>query len=356
MKKQKILIIDDFQPLLEEIVEFLEFENFDVESAMNGSEGIQKAIVFNPDLIICDIQMPGINGYSVYKTLEKIDETATIPFIFLTALAQVDDYKKALRLGADDYITKPFHLELLLHTVKKRLEKFNKYKNINQNKFDAIVTSPLLGVCIFKENKVIFTNKKFTKITGYTQNELNNINIEKIIINGDEKITSNFKLCLSGLRDVFQEKIAIVSKDKKTIFIEVFGRHIVIAGKNAVVGTILEYQTNNKSKNNYGKLTSIAEYLKKIGKDEIVEEIINAENLISFSREGKKDKLLALTKREEEILKLICLGYTNKEIAERLFISYRTVGNHRAKILEKTDTKNTAQLVAVSVKDELIEF
>lgn len=202
---KKLLIIDDYEPLLEEIVEFLNLEGYETVSAKNGAEGIQMAQDFLPDLIICDINMPKIDGYQVYKLLQTLPETINIPFIFLTAKVQADDFKKGLKLGVDDYITKPFQIEEILNSIEKVIKKYDRLKNIN--------------------NK---TNDK------------------------------------------------------------------------------IEIKTN-------------------------------------------------LTKREDEILNLICKGLTNNEISDKLFISNRTVGNHRANILLKTDTKNTANLVVFAIQNNIIK-
>ena len=80
--KKKILVIDDFSPLLDEVNELLSLEGYKVFTARNGAEGIQKAIQHLPDITLCDIEMPIMDGYDVYKTLGKIPDTSTIPFVF----------------------------------------------------------------------------------------------------------------------------------------------------------------------------------------------------------------------------------------------------------------------------------
>ena len=144
MKKKKILIIDDFQPLLEEIVEFLSFEGYQTYSAKDGVEGVQMAIQHLPDLIICDIEMPKMNGYEVFKNLEKIPSTASVPFIFLTAKAQVEDFKTGLKLGVDDYITKPLDLDDLMASISKRLSKHEKLLEIHESKLDILIKNPII--------------------------------------------------------------------------------------------------------------------------------------------------------------------------------------------------------------------
>ena len=119
--KKNILIIDDFSPLLEEICDFLKMENYNVFAAENGAEGIRKIIEIKPDIILCDIMMPELNGYQVYEEVSKIPSLSKIPFIFVTAKASPEDYEKGLELGAIDYITKPFEASELLMRIKKHL-------------------------------------------------------------------------------------------------------------------------------------------------------------------------------------------------------------------------------------------
>jgi DNA-binding LytR/AlgR family response regulator len=120
---EKILIIEDDKSYIENIKILLEEEEFSVVSAGNGFDGIDVAKSEIPDLIICDIMLPDIDGYSVLKELRRREKTKLIPFIFLTAKAEMTDLRTGMNLGADDYITKPFHANDLLTAVRTRLEK-----------------------------------------------------------------------------------------------------------------------------------------------------------------------------------------------------------------------------------------
>lgn len=120
---EKILIIEDEQLILESIAEYLQLQGYDCLKATNGEEGIQKANYETPDLIVCDINMHGLDGYEVLRDLRANPQTSTIPFIFLSALADISDLRKGMIMGADDYITKPFQPEDLLNSVKTRLKK-----------------------------------------------------------------------------------------------------------------------------------------------------------------------------------------------------------------------------------------
>ncbi len=122
-RKKRILVIEDAYSLRRDIVEMLRFEEFEVVDAENGLVGVQRTQEFKPDLIICDIMMPVMNGYDVLRALQGDPKTATIPFIFLTARADRQDQRIGMQSGADDYVTKPFTATELLETVKARLAK-----------------------------------------------------------------------------------------------------------------------------------------------------------------------------------------------------------------------------------------
>jgi two-component system, sensor histidine kinase and response regulator len=121
--KQKILVIEDEQSLRKDIIEMLTFEGFDVAEAENGRAGVDVARQYLPDLIICDIMMPELNGYEVLAALQQYTNTKTIPFIFLTARTDKQDRRKGMDEGADDFLTKPFNVEDLLNTIRVRMEK-----------------------------------------------------------------------------------------------------------------------------------------------------------------------------------------------------------------------------------------
>jgi len=120
---KKILLIEDNLEVRENTAEILELADFEVLTARNGKEGVELAAGEFPDLIICDIMMPELDGYGVLHILSKKQSTMNIPFIFLTAKAEKSDVRKGMNLGADDYVTKPFDDTELLDAVEARLHK-----------------------------------------------------------------------------------------------------------------------------------------------------------------------------------------------------------------------------------------
>jgi len=125
---KKILIIEDNVDMRENTAEILELANYDVEVAENGKKGVLIAKRSLPDLIICDIMMPELDGYEVLYMLGKDEKTAGIPFIFLTAKADSTDFRRGMNLGADDYVTKPFEEMDLLNAIESRFRKKEIFK------------------------------------------------------------------------------------------------------------------------------------------------------------------------------------------------------------------------------------
>ncbi|MDP1728341.1 MAG: response regulator [Bacteroidota bacterium] len=118
-----ILLIEDNPDMRENIAEILELAKYKVITATNGKEGVKFAQHEKPDLIVCDIMMPELDGYGVLHMLGNDSETAGIPFIFLTAKAEKSDQRMGMGMGADDYLTKPFENADLLQAVETRLKK-----------------------------------------------------------------------------------------------------------------------------------------------------------------------------------------------------------------------------------------
>jgi CRP-like cAMP-binding protein/ActR/RegA family two-component response regulator len=119
----KILLIEDNNDVRENTAEILELANYTVVTAENGKVGVEKAMQEKPDLIICDIMMPVLDGYGVLHMINKHEDLKNIPFIFLTAKAERGDFRKGMEMGADDYITKPFTDIELLNSIESRLRK-----------------------------------------------------------------------------------------------------------------------------------------------------------------------------------------------------------------------------------------
>jgi signal transduction histidine kinase len=120
---KKILVIEDDRSIRESILSLLQGSGFDAIAAENGKVGVQAARKHLPDLIVCDVVMPELDGYGALAALRQQPETATIPFIFLTSMSERDHFRQGMELGADDYLTKPCTSEELLKAIATRFQK-----------------------------------------------------------------------------------------------------------------------------------------------------------------------------------------------------------------------------------------
>ena len=122
---RKLLVIDDHDDIRENIAEILTLAGYEVFTAENGKRGVETALKESPELVICDIMMPELDGYGVLHLLRKNEATVNTPFIFLTAKTERIDFRKGMEMGADDYITKPFDDIELLNAIEIRLKKYD---------------------------------------------------------------------------------------------------------------------------------------------------------------------------------------------------------------------------------------
>lgn len=130
MIMKKILLVEDDTSLRENVEELLELSGFEVLSASNGRIGVELALSQRPDLVLCDIMMPELDGYGVLEELSLNASTRHIPFIFVTAKTERFEVRKGMDLGADDYLTKPFEEDELLGAIQSRLDKAKQYGDI----------------------------------------------------------------------------------------------------------------------------------------------------------------------------------------------------------------------------------
>lgn len=127
--KKKILLIEDDTIVRENTAEILSLANYSVETAENGKIGVERAIEFLPNIIICDILMPVLDGYGVLQIISKNEKLKHIPFIFLTAKTHHAEHRRGMELGADDYISKPFEESELLRAIEIRLKRIATFEN-----------------------------------------------------------------------------------------------------------------------------------------------------------------------------------------------------------------------------------
>lgn len=147
---KKILLIEDDITVRENTAELLELSDYEVITASDGKMGLEKAQTTFPDIIVCDIMMPELDGYDVLKALSSKPETSGIPFIFLSAKTEHKDVRKGMDLGADDYLTKPFEEDELLSAIESRLAKV-RILNSNTEPYSPETEPSLQNLEAFRE-------------------------------------------------------------------------------------------------------------------------------------------------------------------------------------------------------------
>ncbi len=259
--------------------------------------------------------MPDINGYDVFNTLADINSTKSIPFIFITAKSSAQDILFGLQLGADSYITKPFDLNKLLDIINKKITKFNNVASLLDNELNYIINNPIIATLLIKNNIIISTNKNAYELFEYPQNQLTNINFNILFT------TNSYNKIITEIN-----KININTQKTALLYLEALSK-------------------NNQPLNIINYIYAI-----KIKNEKLFIFNIQKQNQI----ENTTKTNINLTPREIEILKLTSLGFTNKEIADKLFISKRSVDKHKENIIKKTNAKNITELLITCIKENLI--
>lgn len=158
---QKLLLIEDETLIRENLAELLTLNGFDVYTAPNGKEGLMLATQHQPDLILCDVMMPELDGFQTLEIIRANPSLSNTPFLFLTAKADVMDTRKGMALGADDYLTKPFKMDTLLMAIQARLKREEQRKAHTQ----ALLQEQLKAMTHLSTHEY---NTPLTGILGFT--------------------------------------------------------------------------------------------------------------------------------------------------------------------------------------------
>jgi DNA-binding NarL/FixJ family response regulator len=173
---KKILVIEDEPEMRRNITALLRYHNYEPVAAENGRQGIEVARRENPDLILCDVMMPELDGYGVIQELQSDQALARIPFIFLTAKGEKHDLRSGMELGADDYLTKPVANADLIRAIESRLRRSGQQQVTREFKPDFSSSAPLvkLGLTPRAAEALLWlaqgkTNSDIASILGITE-------------------------------------------------------------------------------------------------------------------------------------------------------------------------------------------
>lgn len=201
MDKKIILIIEDEFDIRKNIETILTENGYEIISAPNGNIGIQLAKTIIPHLIICDIMMPGVDGYAVFQELSKEKSTRSIPFIYLTAKTSREELRIGMEIGADDYLFKPFKIDEILNAVESRLKRIDILKmgmKTDREDFSIKYNSNDKLFLQYKNKPNLVTVKDIVYISANNQysnlfmNNTNSFLIRKSIADWEEQLPDNF--------------------------------------------------------------------------------------------------------------------------------------------------------------------
>jgi CheY-like chemotaxis protein/anti-sigma regulatory factor (Ser/Thr protein kinase) len=199
---KKILVIDDAEFILESTSTLLKFEGYEVYTAMNGEEGVKIANEIIPDLILCDISMPIMDGYKALELIRQNHALSTVPFIFLTAYTEKGNMRQGMEKGADDYLVKPYSRDELIAAIDAQWNKYHLIEQRVQKKVDEVgrnVTYALPHEFRTALNEVIGSAKFLCSgADDVTKEEVKEI-ADDIVFSANRllKITENFLIFVS---------------------------------------------------------------------------------------------------------------------------------------------------------------
>lgn len=205
-----LLIVEDEEDIRENIKEVFELSGDEVFSAANGADGLNLARKLKPDLILCDISMPVLDGFQLKKALANSKITSSIPFIYLTAKADLLSMREGMNLGADDYIVKPIHAKDLVNTVYKRISRISELRSpeikkderkrlmtndkipLNTGKEHLFITvANIVAINVKEDYTMVFTNDGKKILIKKTIKSWENILPEKTFIRAHRNILIN---------------------------------------------------------------------------------------------------------------------------------------------------------------------
>ncbi len=353
-----ILLIDDDQRLGRTIENVLKSNGYDVCYANNGALGIQKAFEYNPDLILCDVNMHPIDGCQVYNVLKESSLIDRVPFIFITGNSDLQDIRFGLNLGVDDYFVKPFENNNLISSIEKRLSKYRRLKEIGKNEFKTLFKLSPYGIFLFEGNQIIDANPVLIKMVELYEKKISSYSLDEIfdtdsLLSVKERIDK----CSKGLFSSFSQNVILVSKNGQKIqALFSVSANEKYSNRSLMIGLVQLNPTNNDIENDI----YVSEIL----------QIFKKENIMVTEQMGKKltdifkihnikvkNQLNGIfSDRENQVLHLSMEGLPIKTIADRLSISDRTVEKHRSSMMAKTNSNNMIEVIIYALRNNLIDI
>jgi PAS domain S-box-containing protein len=322
---EKLLLIDSDESFVHDISEYLKNLGYNILLAYDGPSGVQKALQYTPDVILCDTDLVGLTGHEVFNMIQQINTTSVIPFIFMTTKKSYEDLRAVMNLGVDDFIVKPFDYPELKRLLEVRIEKQEKILSQIDERFNLLIDHAYAAIYIYQDERLEYVNQKFCQILGYSKKELLGMSLVNIIYKDDIHIViDKINRCFRGIHDELEVGFRAIRRDRKVVYVKLSGSIVSMKGKKSLVGTL--------------------------AKQEKTEALVEEDHQKPEETQNARSNNLEVTSRERDVLNYICKGLSNQEIGEKLSISVRTVEGHRNRLLKKTGCKNSVELAIFAVK------
>lgn len=345
--RSRILLIEDDTNLARTIRNVLLLEDFEVCVADSGASGIQKTFEYNPDLILCDINMYPIDGYQVINVLKENRLTDCIPFIFITGKSELQDIRAGMDLGADDYFVKPFNNQSLVKSIRGKLSKYRKIEALGRKEFEALCRISPDGIFLLDGQKILDANPTFLRMVGISENGMKSVQFRDLLNQESyAAVEEQIDQCSSGRLDFFRENVSLLHTEgnmiKVTLFISVYRR---CSTRHYLLGLA----TPEKLEEGERSALRIFEDLSGVNG-------LNPDGLSDRRSANNEIRDGFFSKRETEVLRLTMEGLPMKMIADKLSISDRTVEKHRANLMEKANSKNIIEVIVFALRHNLIKL
>lgn len=334
-RRQTILIIDDNPTNLKVVVEHLKAYSFDILTARNGEAGIERAQLAQPDLILLDVQMPGIDGFETCRRLKANPITAVIPIIFMTVLSETSDKVRGLEAGAVDFVTKPIdtaellarvNAQLHLRALQTQLRRQNEQLEERVRERTAVLQQELVHRQQQEAEKTALL-----KLLHQQSDQLRHLT--NLILENQEQHQGQAQ---SSQHQVDRDLTLLQSHIKQA-------RQILLDRGNLS-------QTDSLLLKHLDNTLTILEHAR--NQSQAVSN--NLEQAATAHQMLRANPLLTLSDREYEVFQLLAQGKSNTEIGEKLYLAKTTVSTYRRRIMDKLGVEDLPSLIKLALQQQIV--
>src|SRR3989339_2285110 len=280
---KKILVIDDAEYILDSTSTLLRFEGYEVFTASDGLTGVEIASNVTPDLILCDISMPGLDGYGVLEKVRNLPNTTTTPFIFLTALTEKKNMRTGMEKGADDYIVKPYTRNELIAAIDAQWKRHTLIEKHVQDKVDKVGKSVIYALP--HEFRTVLN--EVINSARYINNSADEIETKEVKELAGDIISSALRLIKIAENFLFYVSLeSIISSPQKKTMLRSFSTAEPIAMVEDIAHLIADKYDRRGDLNILNNVTGIKAQIASESYHKIIDELI--ENALRFSEKGSK--------------------------------------------------------------------